>query len=526
MGAYRLVGRIGSGGMGRVYLGRTVSGRLVAVKTLLAEGMATDEDRRRFAREVALARRVTGLYTVAVVDADAEAPVPWMATEYVPAPSLAELVKRAGPLHPPAAVRRVAAGMAEALADLHRSGVVHRDVKPANVLLPTTGPRLIDFGISHATDLTRTSLTLGTIAYTSPEQARGEASVSASDVYSTGATLFHLAVGRPPYADTSDTLRLLGQVQRGELDLAGLPSELDGLVRACLALDPADRPTPAELLADFRSTADEPGGVQLPEPWTALIREYQERVHEPAVPAAERPTRLRPAWPTKTRVLPAGSELETARLAAPPPEGSGRHPRRTRPRALLAALVVAAAGILAVPSSTVHVPLPADPAVDAAFQQLGKGDCVDSVFGPDGFSPAVPRQVDCGADDAYLIVRNRTTDENVCDSGAGEETWSNGSERTADRLFLCVRRQFRVGECVPTDVAPTPGPVRSEDMWQPHPCGGAAGRELVIAKVTPVDAQVAQGAQPSPSTAELCGSGDYWRFDGPDAHVCLERPRT
>lgn len=230
VGAYRLVGRIGAGGMGQVYLGRTAGGRLVAVKTLLADGTVSDEDRRRFAREVALARRVTGLYTVAVVDADAEAPLPWMATEYVPAPSLNELVKKAGPLHPPAAVLRIAAGIAEALADLHRAGVVHRDVKPANVLLPPSGPRLIDFGISHAADLTRTSLTLGTIAYTSPEQARGEASSGASDVYSAGATLFHLAVGRPPYADTSDTLRLLGQVQRGELDLAGLPPDRKSVV--------------------------------------------------------------------------------------------------------------------------------------------------------------------------------------------------------------------------------------------------------------------------------------------------------
>ncbi|WP_431041591.1 serine/threonine-protein kinase [Streptomyces sp. P1-3] len=280
LGAYRLLGRLGSGGMGRIYLARsTVDGSLVAVKTLLAEGVVSDTDRRRFAREVALARRVDSAYTARVRDADPEAERPWMAIEYIPAPALSELVRSAGRL-PGSAVRWIAAGTAQALVALHGEGIVHRDVKPQNILLPLAGPRLIDFGISHAFDITRTSLTLGTIAFTSPEQARAERSTTASDVYSLGATLFHLAVGRPPYPETDDTIRLLTLVQRGELDLTGLPKELTPLVRPCLAADPGERPEPADVLRGFLEELQSTGTSQrgerwLPPRWTALIGEYE-----------------------------------------------------------------------------------------------------------------------------------------------------------------------------------------------------------------------------------------------------------
>ncbi|WKX73163.1 serine/threonine-protein kinase [Streptomyces sp. XD-27] len=280
LGAYRLVGRLGSGGMGRIYLARSAAdGSLVAVKTLLAEGAVSDTDRRRFAREVALARRVDSAYTARVRDADPDAERPWMAIDYIPAPALSELVRSAGRL-PGSAVRWIAAGTAQALVALHAQGIVHRDVKPQNILLPLAGPRLIDFGISHAFDITRTSLTLGTIAFTSPEQARAEPSTTASDVYSLGATLFHLAVGRPPYPDTDDTIRLLTLVQRGELDLTGLPKELSPLVRPCLAADPGGRPGPADILRGFLEELDRTGTSKrgerwLPPRWTALIQEYE-----------------------------------------------------------------------------------------------------------------------------------------------------------------------------------------------------------------------------------------------------------
>ncbi|MFF5894992.1 serine/threonine-protein kinase [Streptomyces argenteolus] len=279
LGPYELLGRLASGGMGRIYLARSSGGRLVAVKTLLAEGVVSDVDRRRFTREVELAQRIDSAFTARVRDADPGAERPWMAIDYIAAPSLSELVRSAGVL-PGSAVRWLAAGTAEALVTLHGEGIIHRDLKPQNILLPLAGPRVIDFGISHANDLTRTTLTLGTIAFTSPEQARGEPSTEASDVYSLGATLFHLALGRPPYRADSDTLALLARVQRGELDLEGLPKELATLIRPCLAADPRQRPVPAEMLDRFRRSlaglpVSQDGRRWLPQRWTDLITQYE-----------------------------------------------------------------------------------------------------------------------------------------------------------------------------------------------------------------------------------------------------------
>ncbi|MEV0990662.1 serine/threonine-protein kinase [Streptomyces sp. NPDC049949] len=274
LGGYRLLWRLASGGMGRIYLARPAAGGpLVAVKTLLAEGPVGRLERERFAREVDLARRVDAAYTARVLDADPGAPRPWMAIQYVPAPSLADLVREQGPLAA-WAVPSVAAGVAQALMSLHGRGVVHRDVKPQNTLLPLTGPLLIDFGISHAVDRTRTSLTLGTVAFTSPEQARGEASTAASDVFSLGATLFHLAVGRPPYREVESSMVLLAHVQGGKLDLTGLPTSLAPLIEPCLAFDPRRRPDLATFLATAVS-APRRGRRWLPVEWTATITAYE-----------------------------------------------------------------------------------------------------------------------------------------------------------------------------------------------------------------------------------------------------------
>jgi len=252
LGPYRLLAQLATGGMGVVYLGRDpASGRIVAVKTLMAPGGVSTEARRRFGREVRLARRVRSTHTARVLDADTEAGLPWMAMEYIPAPSLEALVVQQGPLEDEAAVRWIAPGILRALAELHSKGIVHRDVKPLNILLTADGPKVIDFGISHASDLTSTRLTLGTIAFTSPEQADGQPSSAASDIYAFGVTLYYLACGRLPYPETQEPLQQLNYVRRGATSLSGLPEGLTGLIGDCLTVRPEDRPTAEQLIRRF-----------------------------------------------------------------------------------------------------------------------------------------------------------------------------------------------------------------------------------------------------------------------------------
>src|SRR5215831_5371037 len=202
IGPYSIIGKLGAGAMGQVYLARSTAGRLVAVKTIRVELAEEPGFRARFAREVAAARRVSGVFTAAVIEADAEADLPWLATAYVPAPSLSTLVRKTGPLPVPA-VRWLAAGCAEALQSIHRAGLLHRDVKPSNVLVAPDGPRVIDFGVARAAvrvQLTTTKSGSGTPAYMAPEQARDASRASpASDVFSLGATLVFAATGHPPY---------------------------------------------------------------------------------------------------------------------------------------------------------------------------------------------------------------------------------------------------------------------------------------------------------------------------------------
>ncbi|MFD9871697.1 serine/threonine protein kinase [Streptomyces niveus] len=295
LGPYRLVRRIATGGMGRIYLGRreeagaagagptgTLVGHpLVAVKTLLAEGFVSRPDRDRFAREVELASRVESASTAKVLDSDATAKRPWLAIEFIPAPSLAELVAEVGTLHVDA-VRWIAAEAARALVELHATGVVHRDVKPQNILLTGDGPRLIDFGISHAHDHTSSATTIGTFPFTSPEQASGRKSTVASDMYSLGATLFFLAVGRPPYEQTDHSIGLLALVQRAEIDTEGLPHELRPLILPLLEAEPGERTAPGDVmrrcLRDLGPlTATRKAARWLPLEWTALIEEYAEQ---------------------------------------------------------------------------------------------------------------------------------------------------------------------------------------------------------------------------------------------------------
>ncbi|MCZ2525812.1 serine/threonine-protein kinase [Streptomyces sp. NPDC059506] len=278
IGPYRLVRRLGAGGMGRVYLGTSPSGRRVAVKVVKDEIADDPGFRRRFRREVELAMKVGGFWTAAVVDADCDGPLPWVASEYIEGPSLRERVEDGGAL-PPREVRALGIGLAEALASIHALGLVHRDLKPTNILLTDTGPRVIDFGISKAleggTVLTRSGVVIGTPGFMSPEQATGAPVGTASDVFALGAVLAYAATGAEPFG-SGTPVALLYRVVGEEPDLARVPDELRPFVAHCMAKDPGSRPTPAELVAGLAGLA----------------------------PAAERPTAVDPAAPA-TRVDPA-----------------------------------------------------------------------------------------------------------------------------------------------------------------------------------------------------------------------------
>jgi hypothetical protein len=280
IGGFSLLGRLGAGAMGQVYLGRSAAGRLVAVKTIKAELAEEPDFRTRFGQEVAAARRVSGAFTAAVVAADSEADVPWLATVYVPAPALSELVRSGGPI-PPHAVRWLAAGCAEALESIHGVGLVHRDLKPSNVLVSPDGPRVIDFGVARATErvqLTVTRGSVGTPAYMAPEQARDtRQATSASDVYALGATMLFAATGHPPYQGET-VMDVLVRLATGPPDLNGLPAELSDVITACLERDPRNRPTAGSLLARVApdlAASGELGAAPLPPAALALIEEYR-----------------------------------------------------------------------------------------------------------------------------------------------------------------------------------------------------------------------------------------------------------
>ncbi|MFI1759869.1 PQQ-binding-like beta-propeller repeat protein [Streptomyces sp. NPDC020571] len=284
-GHYRLESRLGSGGMGVVHLARSTSGMRVAVKVVHATYARDPEFRGRFRQEVAAARRVSGAFTAPVVDADPEAGRPWMATLFIPGPTLSEHVKRNGPMDEPQ-LRRLMAGLAEALRDIHRVGVVHRDLKPSNVLLAEDGPKVIDFGISRPKDSelrTETGKLIGTPPYMAPEQFRRPREVGpAADVFTLGSLMVHAATGRGPF-DSDSPYVVAYQVVHDEPDLTGVPDSLAPLVVRCLAKEPEDRPTPDELMRELRSVAAAfDTQVFIPAPRAERAETPQEAGEEPA----------------------------------------------------------------------------------------------------------------------------------------------------------------------------------------------------------------------------------------------------
>jgi eukaryotic-like serine/threonine-protein kinase len=299
IGPYRLAGRLGSGGMGTVFLGRSVAGRLVAVKVIRDDLAEDPEFRARFRREVAAATKVSGLFTAPVVDADLDAPVPFLVTAYIAGLSLADAVSRHGPL-PTASVLSLAAGLAEGLVAIHSAGVVHRDLKPSNVLLAEDGPRVIDFGISRALEastVTRTGLAFGSPGFMSPEQAEAGEVGPASDVFSLGTVLAFAAVGEGPFG-TGSTAALVYRVVHSPPDLDRVPTQVRPLIERCLAKDARQRPSPGELLGGL-------GGIGVWAGWlpTAVLADFP----QPAAwlaPTAD--AQDKPGWPvTEVAALPS-----------------------------------------------------------------------------------------------------------------------------------------------------------------------------------------------------------------------------
>ncbi|WP_406059404.1 serine/threonine-protein kinase [Streptomyces sp. NBC_01077] len=335
-GDYRLQACLGAGGMGVVHLAASASGLRLAVKVVHARYAEDPEFRARFRQEVAAARRVSGAFTAPVVDADPDAVRPWMATLYVPGPTLADQVRRNGPLAP-AELRRLTAGLAEALRDIHRAGVVHRDLKPSNVLLTDTGPKVIDFGISRPVDSdlhTETGKLIGSPPFMAPEQFQRPREVGpAADVFALGSVLVHAATGHGPF-DSDSPYIVAYQVVHDEPDLTGVPAELAPLVARCLAKEPTERPTPAQIMSAL-----------LPPSYAAEAFIPAQR-RRPALPNGEERSYGKPgpapAWDADTPVR--------ATPPAPPRRGPRLGRVRLRPRltiAVAAALALTGAGLYA-----------------------------------------------------------------------------------------------------------------------------------------------------------------------------------
>ncbi|MFD3718443.1 serine/threonine-protein kinase [Streptomyces sp. NPDC058674] len=344
IGPYRLLSRLGAGGMGQVYLARSDRGRTVAVKLVHPRLAAHEEFRTRFRQEVAAARRVGGQWTAPVLDADTEAPTPWFATGYVAGPSLRQVVADDfGPL-PGRSVRILAAGLAYALQDIHRAGLVHRDLKPSNVLVTLDGPRVIDFGIARASapagpdaGLTRAGELIGSPGFMAPEQIRGEPVTAACDLFCLGAVLAYAATGRLPFGDSDrpgGMAALLLRITEAEPDLTGVPADLHDLVRDCLRRNPAERPGPAEVLARVGAGDTVADGRAL-EPWLPALLVAQLGRH--AVQLLDRedsgPDRPDPApAPPSTATPPAATPAPARSLPLAPLPGAPHAQTAPAPR--------------------------------------------------------------------------------------------------------------------------------------------------------------------------------------------------
>ena len=332
IGGYRLQARLGAGGMGRVYLGYSPGGRPVAVKVVHPELARDPEFMQRFRREVAAAQAVSDAYTAAVVGAGADDSPPWLATTFVPGPPLADLVAKAGPL-PEDAVWRLAGGLAEALQAIHSHGLVHRDLKPGNILIAADGPRVIDFGISRTTSgtvVTATQTTIGTPAYMSPEQAQGYPVGPESDIFSLGSVLAFAATGVAPFGG-GEMFAVGFRVVHGEPDLTRVPAPLRPMIDSCLAKDPAGRPSLGELVQTVVISSAAYPEIEPGKFWPGQVSAVLESgTFTPVLP---RPSTVPPSSLSATHLANSGTQAvhpETTHAVHPEPyRPPTAHPERS-----------------------------------------------------------------------------------------------------------------------------------------------------------------------------------------------------
>ncbi|WP_406133363.1 protein kinase domain-containing protein [Streptomyces zaomyceticus] len=459
IGPYEVLARLGAGGMGEVFLGRAAAdssagggsaaaegsaaggspaaaggpapgdgssgapprGTFVAVKTVRRDVAGDPAFRDRFRREIRVAGLVDSVHAAAPLGGDADAEVPWLATAYVPGPSLSQAVRRGGAL-PVATVRALGTAVAHALADLHRAGVLHRDLKPGNVMLSVDGPRLIDFGIARsntATTMTATGLMVGTPSFMSPEHVAGARRVTAaSDVFCLGSLLCYAATGEDPFGD-GPLAAVLYRVSQAEADLTGVPEELRATVAACLALDPEARPTP-EALAEMLG-----GGAPKVFPWPEGIRdhigEYGKELAQLVAsggPLLEVAPAADPRGPVVNPAVPGLHSVPTqGPVSAPDAPAAPPRARRGRLVAALVALAVVAGGVgtylLWPEGGTKKPPAPAKAA-------------------PPATAPAAPRIA--GVDDRGLADASGVVPQNTAQRPAGWKSWQG---RLSSPAFGC-----------------------------------------------------------------------------------------
>ena len=411
IGPYRLRGRLGAGGMGQVFLAATPAGRPVALKVVRPELSGDREFRARFRQEIAAARRVRGLYTAELVDADPDADPPWLATAYVPGPSLQQVLDSQGPL-PETEAFRLVAGVAEALQAIHAAGVVHRDLKPSNVVLGPDGPRVIDFGIARALEgavLTRTGMTVGTPQFMAPEQLLDQPVTPMIDVFALGSLAACAVLGRYPFGE-GHPVAVHYRVLHGPPDLNGCPPRLRALIESCLAKQPADRPQPAQILQYCLQYADMTAGpvpAQATYPTTEIAAD-----------------RRMPPLPTMT----AGVAPQS------PPFGT---PSRVVPKRRTVKALTYLGSLLAVCAAAVAV-IAASPSVRAAMHLHGAakgpaaaatGPCTPKINAVGPFASTATQTVgitgscfgtgntSSGTDTAYFRISDLTAGWNACWTG-------------------------------------------------------------------------------------------------------------